>query len=153
MLLLLLPLLLLLLPPPSPSAAFALPAPSAPTTWPAPLPPSPPLPEDCAALLVSGAGAAEANGVFLRTSARSEGAPVFAKDDSHQIYRTNVSATAREWHLAHRGVAPCLDVGKRRFHNGADLGVILGTFHLRLATFQISNSHQSLQFIHLPASE
>ena len=30
---------------------------------------------------------------------------MFAKDDSHQIYRTNVSATAREWHLAHRGVA------------------------------------------------
>ena len=43
--------------------------------------------------------------------------------------------------LAHRGVAPCLDVGKRPFHNGADLGIVLETFHLRLATFQISNCH------------
>ena len=54
--------------------------------------------------------------------------------------------------LAHRGVAPCLDVGKRRFYNGTDLGIVLGTFHLRLAAFQISNGHQSLQFIHLPGA-
>lgn len=72
-----------------------------------PAPPPPPPPADCQALRVSGSGARTADGVYARTERTSSGAPVFAKDATHQIYRTNVTGAADglAWHLGDEGVA------------------------------------------------
>ena len=70
-------------------------------------PPPPPaaIASACETVVVSGAALAAANGEYKKTKTR-----VYEKDSGHQLYRVNVSASAKTpasfaWHLAHQNVA------------------------------------------------
>jgi hypothetical protein len=64
---------------------------------PPPPPPLPPAPGGCKTFNVAGAGQDDVNGRYTMTNDTSDGSPVYAKDDAHQLYRYN-----SVWKLAQR---------------------------------------------------